>query len=212
MAVSRCCLRRPQGDERLPYTSHAARVFFMNGGKRLYISRVFTPRGPAGAEDWGVAARAIPVSGTTATWRARWPGGYGNVWVETQAVRSKNIAYVNATFGGVVQVQRAKRGAIVEVITAGAPPAGDDPLTLANLAEIDIDPIDGRQLFRRGAGTFLPAATDIIQLVEASVIVRGEGERVGAQKEGGGREGENRYIRKILGQEGREEAGGGGVG
>ena len=78
------------GDERLPYTSHAARVFFMNGGRRLYISRVFTPRGPDGAEDWGVAARAIPVSGTTATWRARWPGRYGNVWLETRVVRSNN--------------------------------------------------------------------------------------------------------------------------
>ena len=34
------------GDERLPYTAHAARAFFVNGGKRLYVSRVFTPRGP----------------------------------------------------------------------------------------------------------------------------------------------------------------------
>jgi uncharacterized protein len=194
-----------QGDERLPYTSHAARVFFMNGGKRLYISRVFTPRGPAGAEDWGVAARTIPVSGTTATWRARWPGGYGNVWVETHVVRSKNIAYVNATFGGVVQVQRAKRGAIVEIITAGAPPAGDDPLTLANLAEVDIDPIDGRQLFRRGAGTFLPAATDIIQLVEASVIVRVDSDRVDAYNELGVQQGQIRYIGKILDRDDPED-------
>ncbi len=91
----------------------------MNGGKRLYVSRVFAPRGPAGAEDWGVASRAIAVSGTTATWRARWPGAYGNVWVETQVVRSKNIAFVSPTFGGIVQVTRAKRGSIVEIITAG---------------------------------------------------------------------------------------------
>ena len=82
-----------QGDERLPYTSHAARAFFLNGGKRLYVSRVFAARGPQNALDWGVASRAIPVSGTTATWRARWPGSYGNVQVRTEVVRSKNIAY-----------------------------------------------------------------------------------------------------------------------
>src|SRR6516225_7262464 len=31
-------------EERLCYTAHAARVFFMNGGQDLYISRVFAPR------------------------------------------------------------------------------------------------------------------------------------------------------------------------
>ncbi|MEO8333820.1 MAG: phage tail sheath subtilisin-like domain-containing protein [bacterium] len=193
------------GDERLPYTSHSVRVFFMNGGKRLYISRVFTPRQVAGVDDWGVAARAIPVSGTTATWRARWPGAYGNVWVETLAVRSKNIAYVNASLGGIVQVTRAKKGAIVEVITAGTPPAGDDPLTLANLAEIDIDPIDGHQLFRRGAGTFLPAATDVIQLVEARVIVRVDGDRVDAYNELGVQSDQIRYVNKILDKDDPED-------
>ena len=30
--------------ERLSYVAHAARAFFMNGGTRLYISRVFAPR------------------------------------------------------------------------------------------------------------------------------------------------------------------------
>ncbi len=193
------------GDERLPYTSHAVRVFFMNGGKRLYISRVFTPRQVAGVDDWGVAARAIPVSGTTATWRARWPGAYGNVWVETLAVRSKNIAYVNATLGGIVQVTRAKKGAIVEVIAGGTPPVGDDPLTLANLAEIDIDPVDGRQLFRRGAGTFLPAASDIIQLVEARVIVRVDGDRVDVYNELGMQSDQIRHIKKILDKDDPED-------
>src|SRR5580765_5224716 len=28
------------GDERLPFLAHAARAFFLNGGRRLYISRV----------------------------------------------------------------------------------------------------------------------------------------------------------------------------
>src|SRR5262245_2774285 len=29
------------GSERIPYLAHAARAFFMNGGSRLYVSRVF---------------------------------------------------------------------------------------------------------------------------------------------------------------------------
>src|SRR6476661_6822951 len=31
-------------EDRLCYTAHAARAFFLNGGQRLYISRVFVPR------------------------------------------------------------------------------------------------------------------------------------------------------------------------
>src|SRR5689334_14124846 len=52
-------------DERLSYTAHAARAFFLNGGTRLYVSRVFTPRGIAPNLDWGVASVAVAVSGTT---------------------------------------------------------------------------------------------------------------------------------------------------
>jgi len=142
-------LRTPtDGDERVAYTSQAARAFFLNGGQRLYISRVFAPRGAAGAEDWGIASRSIPVSGTTATWRARWPGAYGNVLVETKVVRSKNIAFFSTQYGA-VQVTRAKRGAIVEITPAGGtPPKANDPLVLGALAEIDIDLADGRGAVR----------------------------------------------------------------
>jgi phage tail sheath protein FI len=71
------------------YVAHAARAFFDNGGKRLYVSRVFLPRGPAPA-DMGVASFPVSVVGppvTGATWTARWPGRSGNVLVETR-VRS----------------------------------------------------------------------------------------------------------------------------
>jgi phage tail sheath protein FI len=193
------------GDERLPYTSHAARVFFLNGGQRLYISRVFTPRGEAPALDYGVASRAIPVSGTTATWRARWPGDFGNVWIDTQVVRSKNIAYASAAFGGIVQVTRAKKGAIVEIVTGGTAPVGNAALTLATLAEVDIDPIDGHQTFRRGAGVILPAATDVIQLVEARVIVSVSSDRQDAYQEIGVHPDQKRFIGKILGRDHPED-------
>jgi phage tail sheath protein FI len=155
-------------DERLSYVAHAARAFFMNGGTRLYVSRVFAPRG----NDWGVASLSIAVSGTTATWRARWPGEMGNAWVKVQVLRSKNAAVSDpARFGGAVQVTGARLGSVVEIVAAAPAPDGDDALTLGNLAQISIDPVDGRQIFNRGGATFLPAATDIIQNVTLRVTV-----------------------------------------
>src|ERR1041385_5675359 len=155
-------------DERLSYVAHAARAFFMNGGTRLYVSRVFAPRG----NDWGVASLSIAVSGTTATWRARWPGEMGNAWIKVQVLRSKNAAVSDsARFGGAVQVTGARLGSVVEIVAAAPAPDGDDALTLGNLAQISIDPVDGRQIFNRGGATFLPAATDIIQNVTLRVTV-----------------------------------------
>ena len=154
--------------ERLSYVAHAARAFFLNGGARLYISRVFSPSGIAPNLDFGVARQPISVSGTTATWTARWPGKMGNAWVEVQVVRSKNAAY---KAGNLVQVNGAKEGSIVEVITGGTPPSGNDPVTLGNLAQIGIDPGDGHQLFNRAGTTFSPNPTDIIQNVTLRVIV-----------------------------------------
>lgn len=193
------------GDERLPYTSHAVRAFFLNGGKRLYISRVFSPRIVGVVEDPGVASRAIPVSGTTATWRARWPGSYGNVQVRTEIVRSKNIAYTSAAFGNITQVQRAKPGAIVEIFDGVPAPDGPDPLTLAKLAEIAIDPADGRQLFIQGGVSTPPSATAIVQLVEARVHVLVDTERTDVYNELAVSPSQKRYIGKILGRDDPED-------
>jgi hypothetical protein len=189
-------------DERLPFLAHAARAFFLNGGQRLYVSRVFAPRAADAA--LGVASQAVPVAGTSATWRARWPGAFGNVRVETRVVRSKNIAFIHPTFGP--QVTRARRGAIVEVIAAGTtPPQGNDALTLASLAELDIDPTDGRQLFRRGGATFTPADDDVIQLVEAQVRVQVDAEREDVYSELGAHPAQRRYIGRILDRDDPED-------
>ena len=185
-------------DERLSYTAHAARAFFLNGGTRLYISRVFGPRGIDPNFDWGVASSAVAVSGTTATWTARWPGQYGNVWVDTQVLRSKNASYTAAQFGGIVQVNGARNGAIVEVITGGAPPTGNDPLNLVNLAQIGIDLADGHQVFNRGGSTFLPAASDVIQNVSLRVLVTTDDHNVRVYDQLGADPATKRYIAKIL--------------
>ena len=88
-------------EEHINYTAHAARAFFANGGKRLYIARVFGERvAGAGApalatkDAWGYATQTVVVTGGPAvTWRARWPGKFGEVHVAVSALRTKNVAF-----------------------------------------------------------------------------------------------------------------------
>ncbi|WP_224360840.1 phage tail sheath subtilisin-like domain-containing protein [Hyalangium versicolor] len=181
-------------EEHLPYTAHAARAFFLNGGARLYVSRVFVPRS---GTDLGIASTSVQVGSTTAKWKARWPGSFGNVWVDSQVVRSKNIAYIDNDLGGIVQVRRAKKGAVVEIITSGTPPTGNAPLVIGNLAQVDIDG-DGKQVFVRGGATVTPNVTDIIQLVELRVLVKVTPERTSFYDELGADPAQTRYVGKIL--------------
>jgi len=142
--------------QRLDYMAHATRAFFLNGGQRLYISRVFVPRTGA-TPDWGIAKLSFPVGTTTAVWKARWPGYAGNVYVEAKPVRTKNVAFTypaapQSTWG--VQAKSAKKGSVVEVYAAGAPlPKDTDPLGALYVVDVDAA---GKQTFRQGGG---PAAT-----------------------------------------------------
>jgi phage tail sheath protein FI len=189
-------------DERTNYMAHAARAFFMNGGRRLYVSRVFAARG---GTDFGVASFPITVSGTTATWRARWPGAFGNVWVDVKVVRTKNVAYTNADFG-LVQAKGVKEGGIVEIIPSGTtPPDGDDALTLGQLAEVTIDDTDGHQIFNRGGGQVTPAATDVIQHLQLQVDVRVDVDRRDTHPELATSPEQKRYIGKILDRDDPED-------
>jgi phage tail sheath protein FI len=72
------------------YMWHAVRAFFENGGKRLYIARVFTP-----AADSGIAGATVTGGGTTMTLSARFPGYAGNVSVRITLTLGKNVLAVN---------------------------------------------------------------------------------------------------------------------
>lgn len=92
--------------DRLNYLAYAARAFFANGGRRLYVSRVFpfqTDPDPqkAGAItlDGNFAALAVgnPAVGT---FRSRWPGAAGNeLAVSVSFQHGKNI--LNGALRGV---------------------------------------------------------------------------------------------------------------
>lgn len=107
------------------YLGYAARAFFDNGGRRLYVSRVFPfiEVAAGGAIDFTKNFAALPVGGAGgATWRARWPGAAGNeISVQVGFVRSKNVIIGGALKG-------VTPGAAVEVGTNPATPPRDTDL------------------------------------------------------------------------------------
>ncbi|MGH3883166.1 MAG: hypothetical protein ACRDRC_07160, partial [Pseudonocardiaceae bacterium] len=111
-------------EDRVNYLGYAARAFFDNGGRRLYVSRVFPFTVDAsGAIDFTKNFASLPVGAPpAATWRARWPGEAGNeISVQVGFVRSKNVI-----IGGVLT--GVTPGAAVEVGTAPATPPKDTDL------------------------------------------------------------------------------------
>ncbi|WP_255990902.1 phage tail sheath family protein [Chitinolyticbacter albus] len=193
----------PGGDERTNYLAHAARAFFQNGGRRLYISRVYVQSNDGidvGGEFTydGCASRDVTVlAGVVTTWRARWPGRAGEVHVRTEIARSKNLAFVDGD--GDVQVKRAKAGAVIEIVLAGDPiPVGNAPLVDTALRVVSVD-LEGKQTFtdRDGNVVDIPAGA-AAQLIEGRVIVAVDDERLDVANELGFSPLQKRYIGKIL--------------
>jgi hypothetical protein len=160
-------------DERIPYLAHAARAFFLNGGQRLYVSRVFA----AGSDD-GVARLEFTVGTEPTAWRARWPGAMGNVWVRVQVQRSGNV--VQTLPGGAFTVNRVRTGTVVEVyngVPAADLPKANDPVVPTAL-NIVTRATDGTLTFTATDGT--PTTVDaasVVQVVEVNVRVVVDGER-----------------------------------
>jgi phage tail sheath protein FI len=186
-------------EDRVCYLAHAARAFFDNGGKRLYVSRVISPRGTDPNLDFGAASQSMSVGDITARWRARWPGIYGNALVETRVVRSKNLVYTHPTFG--LQATRVKRGAVVEILGAGSNVSGNAPIDLLKLAVVTVA-ADGKQKFVHHGETVITATGlavgEIVQLVELQVVVRSGTDRSDVYDELAAFPDQKRYIGKIL--------------
>ncbi|HEX8093018.1 phage tail sheath family protein [Jatrophihabitans sp.] len=91
-------LRPVAGDTN--YLAYAARAFFGNGGRRLYISRVYPWVQANGADDLTKGFATLPVGANGAMWRARWPGEAGNeIAVRVTFSRSKNLLVGGALRG-----------------------------------------------------------------------------------------------------------------
>ena len=164
------------GIERTNYLAHAVRAFFENGGKRVYISRVFSKRAGDNSEmHSGVAYKDAMTANIEAAWMARWPGKAGNVYVKTEVVRSKNLAFVNND--GKVQVKSVKPGAVVEVSDAGVGDSDnpvEDHLRVVELNE------SGEQEFVDKNGDKKSLSSNpipFVQLLEMKVQVQVNNER-----------------------------------
>ncbi len=88
------------------YLWHAARAFFSEGGRRLYIARTFLPNGDG---DDGIARATVPAAGgaTALEVRARFPGAAGNFLVRITVRVGQNIL-VGATDAATVSGLQAE--------------------------------------------------------------------------------------------------------
>ncbi|MEW9553382.1 phage tail sheath family protein [Nonomuraea sp. NPDC050783] len=153
------------------YTAHAARCFFANGGRRLYVSRVFPwPRDASGQIDpdgqESCFARLDVGDPALARWRARWPGAFGReISVQVEFRRGRDIVR-DRTLTGV------RPGCLVEIGPAGPPPPDATPPVEGNVRLVAER--DGRLgLTPRRGGPFEPvAAGQAVYRIRLAVTVR----------------------------------------
>ncbi len=132
--------------------AHAVRLFFENGGKRVYVSRIFVPTGGSSVAASRSVSPAISVLGVNRFLRARFAGRAGNVVVRVAATRSGNLLTGTA---GSRRVMGLRLGDVVE---AGAlkdsrvDAAGANAVTAANIYSVSFDAA-GNPLLTNAGGT-----------------------------------------------------------
>ena len=162
----------------LPYLAHSARAFFLNGGRRLYVSRIFGAGGgaPTPAELRFPIADAAGAL-TEARFAARWLGFAGNVAVTVTAVRGGDVGLHRP--GGALVSGAAGHGTVLEVVSGPAPvvPGKDVPLVPGNLRVLH-KAADGTQTFvdRTGA-VAAPAVGDLLLPITVNVLVTASPDR-----------------------------------
>jgi hypothetical protein len=190
--------------QRLPYLAHAARAFFLNGGSRLYISRIYHALAD---DDAGVASADVAVPSSpnpsVARFRARWPGADGNVLVTVSAVRGGDVGIHTGT---AVRVSGgADTGTILEVVTGGSPPAPDTPLTATSLRVLKRNQ-DGSLVFTDSTGQpSPPAVTDMLLPIQVNVTIEGANQRQDLYARLGLAADGNRAISKVLARDNPED-------
>lgn len=191
-----------QPGERINYLAHAARMFFLNGGKRLYVSRTFAANGGSGV------AQSDPLNPggglETARWRARWPGAYGQAAVSVRPMRSRVAPVTHPTLGP--QVRGAGHGAVIEVLAPGTTVDPDAIPAASALHVVHVRP-DRTQRFLDSAGAEAAIDPDAsINLIELKVeVVAPEGERRDVYPSLAGHPLQTRYVGRILGLDDPED-------
>jgi uncharacterized protein len=154
----------------------AARAFFGNGGRRLYVSRVFdftmdNANPPAIDVAANFASLPVPTTGTPLLrWKARWPGSIAErIRVAVTLRRSKNIM-IGAQLKGVLP------GAGVEVAAAGTAPFPDTTDPVAANVRIVSRAANGDLGYEAAGGGFQAADPNsaVFHLTLAVTVTLGE--------------------------------------
>ncbi|WP_398305414.1 phage tail sheath family protein [Zoogloea sp.] len=138
--------------------AHAVRLFFENGGKRVYVSRIFTPTGGSSLAASRSVSPAISVQGVNRFLRARFPGRAGNVVVRVNATRSGNL------LTGAAGSRRVMGLRLGDVVEAGAlkesrvDAAGANAVTAANIFSVSFDAAGNPLLTNAGGNLDLNGA------------------------------------------------------
>jgi hypothetical protein len=128
-----------------------------------------------------VASLTHMLNGIPATWTARWPGAFGNVFVVLTPQLSGNVA---VTVGATTTANRVRTGSVVDI---------NGTLYGVTVA------LDQTQSFVDGTGAFYaPVAGDVIRIVEVNVSVVVNSERVDFYPELSFFDDHKRFIGRIL--------------
>ncbi|MCU7866405.1 MAG: hypothetical protein KZQ92_20815, partial [Candidatus Thiodiazotropha sp. (ex Lucinoma borealis)] len=73
------------------YLAHAVNLFFENGGKRVYIARIFEPAAATTADDSTATGSDLIIVPNQTRFRARFPGLAGNLSLLVDGTRSGNL-------------------------------------------------------------------------------------------------------------------------
>jgi phage tail sheath protein FI len=164
----------------LNHLAYAVRLFFENGGKRVYVSRLYSaPTAVAAGVNADGVAESVLIAGTGATdvdrvsLRARFPGRAGNVQVTVRALRSGNLL---TGVTGSKRLSGVRRGDVVEVIPTGGTikqrevsAGGAKAITPDQLYAISMGST-GQIVLTRGDGSILDVAiTDAVAIQKITV-------------------------------------------
>jgi len=161
------------------HLAHAVRLFFENGGKRVYVSRIFEPIQDGQSK---ASSEALPVLNINRFLRARYPGSAGNLRVEVIGTRSSNVL-VNDNNGS-KRLMGVRLGDLVEVIQGDDPKkrlVKDDRVDSAHLYAISFD-ANGQALLTNNATdpkSISDFAESVVQKISIDLIVRPNQDRSG---------------------------------
>src|ERR1051325_10689952 len=138
------------------YMWHAVQSFFVNGGKRLYISRVYHEGAPSGSPP-GPAGTAH--SSDVGTIRARFPGSAGNMKVRITLTAGPNVRDGDGVLPGLRDF---------DIVMVDAAP-GSPPSPKLRMARFDA--VNGSRTFDGGPPPADPPPSTSVQVLTASVTV-----------------------------------------